>query len=97
MLAPFRASGHWSLYENGSFGEKSELALAVGRRVAFFLSFFALPVGFFATLDFLVFLAIAITFLRERSGDQLLEAASGGGHCRINRGLVMPTDGLYAI
>ena len=90
-------SEYWSLYENGSFGEKSELALVAARRVAFFLSFFALPVGCFATLNFLVFLAIAITFLRECSGDQLLEAASVGGHCPISRGLVMPTDGLYAI
>jgi hypothetical protein len=65
--------------------------------VAFFLSFFALPVGFFATLDFLVFLAIVVAFRRAGSGDQLLEAASVGGHCRINRGLVMPTEGLYAI
>ena len=61
------------------------------------MGFFALLVGFFATLDFLVFLAIAITFLRECSGDQLLEAASVGGHCPISRGLVMPTDGLYEI
>ena len=68
-MAPFRASGHWSLYENGGFGEKSELALVVGRWVAFFLSFLALPVGFFATLDFLVFLAIVIAFRRTGSGD----------------------------
>jgi hypothetical protein len=45
------------------------LALVVGRRVAFFLSFFALPVGFFATLDFLVFLAIVIAFRRAGCGD----------------------------
>ena len=55
-------SEYWSLYENGSFGEKGELALVADRRVAFFLTFFALLVGFFATLDFLVFLAIAIPF-----------------------------------
>jgi len=46
-------SEYWSLYENGSFGEKGELALLPDRRVAFFLTFFALLVGFFATLDFL--------------------------------------------
>jgi len=62
-------SEYWTLYENGSFGEKGELALVVDRRAAFFLSFFAVLVGFFATLDFLVFLAIAITFLRAGSGD----------------------------
>jgi hypothetical protein len=45
------------------------LALVVGRWVAFFLSFLALPVGFFATLDFLVFLAIVIAFRRAGSGD----------------------------
>jgi hypothetical protein len=33
------------------------------------LSFFALPVGFFATLDFLVFLAIVIAFRRAGCGD----------------------------
>jgi len=48
-------SEYWSLYENGSLGEKGELALLTDRRVAFFLTFFALLVGFFATLDFLVF------------------------------------------
>src|ERR1022692_127323 len=94
---PLGPRGHWSLYENGSFGEKSELALVAARRVAFFLSFFDFRVGFFATLDFLVFLAIVVAFRRAGSGDQLLEAASVGGHCRINRGLVMPTDALYAI
>jgi len=65
----FLPSGHWSLYENGSFGEKGELALVADRRVAFFLTFFALLIGFFATLDFLVFLAIVITFLRAGSGN----------------------------
>jgi len=58
-----------SLYENGSFGAKSELALGVARPVAFFLSFFDFLVGFLATLDFLVFLAIVITFRRAGSGD----------------------------
>jgi hypothetical protein len=67
--APSGPRGHWSLYENGSFGEKSELALVAARRVAFFLSFFVLPVGFFATLDFLVFLAIVVAFRRAGSGD----------------------------
>jgi hypothetical protein len=62
-------SEYWNLYENGSFGEKGELALLADRRVAFFLTFFALLVGFFATLDFLVFLAIVITFLRAGSGN----------------------------
>ena len=62
-------SEYWRLYENGSFGEKGELAGLADRRVAFFLTFFALLVGFFATLDFLVFLAIAITFLRAGSGN----------------------------
>ena len=62
-------SEYWTLYENGSFGEKGELALLAERRVAFFLTFFALLVGFFATLDFLVFLAIVITFLRAGSGN----------------------------
>ena len=62
-------SEYWSLYENGSFGEKGALALPADRRVAFFLTFFVLLVGFFATLDFLVFLAIAITFLRAGSAD----------------------------
>jgi hypothetical protein len=52
----FLPSGHWSLYENGSFGEKSELALLAARRPPFFLSFFNFLVGFFATFDFLVFL-----------------------------------------
>ena len=56
-------------YENGSFGEKSILALVATRRVAFFLTFFDFLVGFFATLDFLVFLAIVITFRRAGSGD----------------------------
>jgi hypothetical protein len=56
-------------YENGSFGEKSELAFVTARRVAFFLTFFDFLVGFFATLDFLVFLAIVITFRRAGSGD----------------------------
>jgi hypothetical protein len=56
-------------YETGSFGEKSELALVTARRVAFFLTFFDFLVGFFATLDFLVFLAIVITFRRAGSGD----------------------------
>ena len=55
-------SEYWSLYENGSFGEKSELAFVAARRAAFFLTFFALLVGFFATLDFLVFLAIVVAF-----------------------------------
>jgi hypothetical protein len=86
VLFFFRASGHWSLYENGSFGEKSELALVAARRVAFFLSFFDFLVGFFTTLDFLVFLAIVITFRRAGGGDKLLEAASVGGHCRISGG-----------
>jgi len=63
-------SEYWSLYEkNGSFGEKGELAFLATRRVAFFLTYFAPLVGFFATLDFLVFLAIAITFLRNGSGN----------------------------
>lgn len=62
-------SEYWSLYENGSFGAKGELALVADRRVAFFLTFFALLIGFFATLDFLVFLAILITFLRAGSGN----------------------------
>jgi hypothetical protein len=57
-----------SLYENGSFGEKSELALLAALRVAFFLTFFDFLVGFFATLDFLVFLAMVITILREGGG-----------------------------
>jgi hypothetical protein len=65
----FLPSGHWSLYETGSFGEKSELALVAARLEAFFLSFFDFLVGFFATLDFLVFLAIVITFLREGRPD----------------------------
>jgi len=51
----------WGLYENGSFGEKSELALVAARGVAIFMTFFDFLVGFFATLDFLVFLAIVIT------------------------------------
>src|SRR5512141_1895670 len=46
------------LYEKRSFGEKSELALVATRGVAIFLTFFDFLVGFFATLDFLVFLAI---------------------------------------
>ena len=62
-------SEYWSLYENGSFGEKGELALLADRRVAVFLTFFALLVGFFATLDFLVFLAIVVAFRRAGSGD----------------------------
>ena len=66
---PLRASRRWSLYENGSFGEKSELALVAARRAAFFLSFFDFLVGFFAALDFLVFLAIVIAFRRAGSGD----------------------------
>jgi hypothetical protein len=45
------------------------LALVAARRVAFFLSFFDFPVGFFATLDFLVFLAIVVAFRRAGSGD----------------------------
>ena len=64
----FLPSGHLSLYENGSFGEKSELALLAALRVAFFLTFFDFLVGFFATLDFLVFLAMVITILREGGG-----------------------------
>jgi len=45
------------------------LALLADCRVAFFLTFFAFLIGFFATLDFLVFLAIVITFLRVGSGN----------------------------
>jgi hypothetical protein len=45
------------------------LALVAARRAAFFLSFFDFLVGFFATLDFLVFLAIVIAFRRAGSGD----------------------------
>ena len=62
-------SEDWCRYENGSVGEKGELVLLVDRRAAFFLTFFALLIGFFATLDFLVFLAIVITFLRVGSAD----------------------------
>ena len=62
-------SEYWSLYENGSFGEKGELALLADCRVAFFLTFLALLVGFFATLDFLAFLAIVIPFWRAGSGN----------------------------
>jgi len=62
-------SEYWIHYENGSFGEKGELALVVDRRAAFILSVFAVLVVFFATLDFLVFLAIVITFLRVGSGN----------------------------
>jgi hypothetical protein len=45
------------------------LALVAARRAAFFLSFFDFLVGFFAALDFLVFLAIVIAFRRAGSGD----------------------------
>jgi hypothetical protein len=45
------------------------LALVAARRAAFFLSFFDFLVGFFATLNFLVFLAIVNAFRRAGKGD----------------------------
>jgi hypothetical protein len=41
-----------------NFGAKIDLFLIAGRRTAFFLAVFGFLVGFFATLDFLVFFAI---------------------------------------
>ena len=71
--APIRSAGRFSPLGLGAFaylsvnlGEKSDLSLLVGRRAAFFLSFFNFLVGFFSTLDFLVFLAI-LDFLRLQS------------------------------
>jgi hypothetical protein len=43
-------------YKN--FGVKIDLSLFAGRGAAFFLAFFGFLAGFFATLGFLVFLAI---------------------------------------
>ena len=74
--APIRSAGRFSPFGLGAFaylsvnlGEKSDLSLLVGRRAAFFLSFFDFLVGFFATLDFLVFLAIVNAFRRAGKGD----------------------------
>ena len=48
----------YASYENMNFGAKIDLSLLAGRRTTFFLAFFDFLVGFFATLDFLVFFAI---------------------------------------
>ena len=61
-------------YLSVNLGEKSDLSLLVGRRAAFFLSFFNFLVGFFSTLDFLVFLAI-LDFLRLQSRHRGLRCA----------------------
>ena len=79
--APIRSAGRFSPLGLGAFaylsvnlGEKSDLSLLVGRRAAFFLSFFNFLVVFFSTLDFLVFLAI-LDFLRLQSRHRGLRCA----------------------
>src|SRR5664279_3525675 len=79
--APIRSAGRFSPLSLGAFayvsvnlGEKSDLSLLVGRRPAFFLSFFNFLVGFFSTLVFLVFFAI-FDFLRLQSQHRGLRCA----------------------
>jgi hypothetical protein len=75
VCGSFLAFGLGALaYVSVNLGEKSDLFLLVGRRAAFFLSFFNFLVGFFSTLDFLVFLAI-LDFLRLQSRHRGLRCA----------------------
>jgi hypothetical protein len=71
LVASLRSPAGWPQsmkrsYESRNFGANIDFSSLFGRWTAFFLAFFDFLIGFFATLDFLDFLAIGAPLVVPR-------------------------------